>query len=71
MKIGGIKVKYEVLIERKNLSHKEIAFIGKEKVTWKSIMMGRVDIKRFKMDYPGLYGKYIKKSFSRRFSIVQ
>lgn len=77
-RLKELKLKIDELdIEKKALEQhikiamgdKEIAFIGEEKVTWKSSITSRMDTKKFKVDHPALYDQYVKESSSRKFNI--
>jgi putative phage-type endonuclease len=46
----------------------EIAIIGEQKVTWKTVISSRLDTKALKKDHPDIYEKYANESKSRRFS---
>lgn len=54
---------------KKEMGENELATVGDKKITWKSSISNRFDSKRFKVDYPELYGKYLAQSNVRRFSI--
>lgn len=47
----------------------ERALVGDNTITWKSFTTNRFDSKRFKVEQPELYEKYINESVSRRFSV--
>ncbi len=47
----------------------ETAFIGEQKITWKSQVSNRIDSTRLKKEQPDIYAQYIKQSISRPFKI--
>ncbi|AVX21629.1 putative phage-type endonuclease [Carboxydocella sporoproducens DSM 16521] len=47
----------------------EVGFIGKRKVTWKTVTSARLDTKRLKAEMPDIYSQYCTESVMRRFSI--
>ncbi len=51
------------------LKESEIGTVDKYKVTWKTTETNRFDSKRFRIEQPALYEKYITKSNTRRFDI--
>lgn len=62
------KEEYENKIKAK-LGTNEAGGTENYKVYWKSYTTNRFDSKRFKAEHPDLYGKYVKETTSRRFSV--
>lgn len=54
---------------QKEMGECEVAYVGDRKVTWKTHSRNTFDTKKFKVDYPELYVKYLKNSTTRLFKI--
>ena len=52
------------------MKNAETGYAGKHTVTWKAVSSSRLDSKKLKEEQPDIYGKYVRQTSCRRFSVT-